>query len=243
MGAAPQGGPRPALPARRCASTSAPRSCSRCAAWRPPSTWSGPTQWRAACTRWAPRVSAASCARCAAAELGAGNPACGSQRVCLRGGTRMRHMGSMCAGNAVYDTFKLFDSDNSGSLSGEEIRDAFFSLGVFLSDGVVSQIMDVSCGLRQPCTEAVWPQLLQLCNSTLALRITCVNRRGWHSRGCSFVCRCLTRTGAAWSNTTSSKRPCSRRKGGPERPVSGSWAPPPGHDLTTSIGWARLGSQ
>ncbi|KAG2451518.1 hypothetical protein HYH02_004116 [Chlamydomonas schloesseri] len=44
-------------------------------------------------------------------------------------------------GNPIYDTFQFMDVDNSGALSKEEIRDAFFALGVFLPEKVVEQIM------------------------------------------------------------------------------------------------------
>ncbi|KAG2500890.1 hypothetical protein HYH03_001649 [Edaphochlamys debaryana] len=46
-------------------------------------------------------------------------------------------------GNAVWDTFRYFDVDNSGELNKDEIRDAFFALGVNLADEVVEQIMTV----------------------------------------------------------------------------------------------------
>jgi hypothetical protein len=35
-------------------------------------------------------------------------------------------------GNAVYDTFRFIDADGSGDLSKDELRDAFYALGVFL---------------------------------------------------------------------------------------------------------------
>lgn len=46
-------------------------------------------------------------------------------------------------GNAIYDTFRFIDADGSGDLSKDELRDAFYALGVFLSEPVVEQIMKV----------------------------------------------------------------------------------------------------
>lgn len=47
------------------------------------------------------------------------------------------------SGNAMYDAFRFIDSDGSGNLSKEELRDAFFGLGVYLNDDVAEQIMTV----------------------------------------------------------------------------------------------------
>lgn len=47
------------------------------------------------------------------------------------------------SGNVVFDSFNFIDTDGSGDLSKEELRDAFFVLGVFLSDQVIAQIMTV----------------------------------------------------------------------------------------------------
>lgn len=44
-------------------------------------------------------------------------------------------------GNPVYDAFRFMDTDGSGELSRDEMRDAFYALGVFVSDDVVDQIM------------------------------------------------------------------------------------------------------
>ncbi|KXZ55908.1 hypothetical protein GPECTOR_2g1459 [Gonium pectorale] len=47
------------------------------------------------------------------------------------------------SGNPIYDTFRFMDADGSGTLSKDEIRDAFFALGVHLSPEVVEQIMKI----------------------------------------------------------------------------------------------------
>ncbi|EFJ50673.1 hypothetical protein VOLCADRAFT_120569 [Volvox carteri f. nagariensis] len=47
------------------------------------------------------------------------------------------------SGNAIFDTFRFMDVDGSGVLSKEEIRDAFFALGVFLAEPVAEQIMQL----------------------------------------------------------------------------------------------------
>ena len=47
-------------------------------------------------------------------------------------------------GPQVYDAFRFIDTDNSGELSKDELRDGFFALGVYLSDEVSEQIMTVS---------------------------------------------------------------------------------------------------
>ncbi|GFR46903.1 hypothetical protein Agub_g8550 [Astrephomene gubernaculifera] len=54
--------------------------------------------------------------------------------------------GARCAGstgNPIHDTFLFMDVDRSGVLSKEEIRDAFFAMGVYLSDQVIEQIMEI----------------------------------------------------------------------------------------------------
>ncbi|GIM11064.1 hypothetical protein Vretimale_14415 [Volvox reticuliferus] len=53
----------------------------------------------------------------------------------------MRSTGS--SGNPIFETFRFMDLDSSGLLSKEEIRDAFFALGVFLSESVVDQIIQL----------------------------------------------------------------------------------------------------
>ena len=56
--------------------------------------------------------------------------------------TRGSHASSG-SGNPIFDAFSFIDTDKSGDLDKCELRDAFFALGVFLSDYVIEQIMDV----------------------------------------------------------------------------------------------------
>lgn len=56
--------------------------------------------------------------------------------------TRGAHA-SAGSGNAIYDAFRFIDTDNSGELSKDELKDAFFAMGVYLTDDVAEQIMTV----------------------------------------------------------------------------------------------------
>ncbi|GLC43789.1 hypothetical protein PLESTB_000908200 [Pleodorina starrii] len=47
------------------------------------------------------------------------------------------------SGNPIFDTFRFMDVDGSGVLSKEEVRDAFFALGVYLAEPVAEQIMQM----------------------------------------------------------------------------------------------------
>mmetsp|Transcript_8771 Transcript_8771/g.18714 ORF Transcript_8771/g.18714 Transcript_8771/m.18714 type:complete len:524 (+) Transcript_8771:341-1912(+) len=47
------------------------------------------------------------------------------------------------SGNAIFDAFRFIDTDSSGLLSKQELRDGFAALGVSLSDTVAEQIIQV----------------------------------------------------------------------------------------------------
>ena len=55
----------------------------------------------------------------------------------------------------VYDAFRFMDTDNSGELSRDEVRDGFYALGVDLSDGVAEQIFQVSKAV-DACLTCQW---------------------------------------------------------------------------------------
>lgn len=46
-------------------------------------------------------------------------------------------------GDPVFDTFKFIDTDGSGGLSLNELKDAFHAMGVFISQAVMDQIMTI----------------------------------------------------------------------------------------------------
>jgi Ca2+-binding EF-hand superfamily protein len=57
--------------------------------------------------------------------------------------TQGSHAASSC-GDIIYDAFRFIDTDNSGELTKEELKDGFAALGVNLSESVSDQICEVS---------------------------------------------------------------------------------------------------
>lgn len=45
--------------------------------------------------------------------------------------------------SAIQETFRFIDADGSGQLNQHQIKDAFYALGVYLADGVVTRIMEM----------------------------------------------------------------------------------------------------
>jgi len=56
--------------------------------------------------------------------------------------TQGSHAASSC-GDIIYDAFRFIDTDNSGELTKEELKDGFAALGVNLSESVSDQICEV----------------------------------------------------------------------------------------------------